>query len=65
VENRGFAHFFRILLGVMDRMIAQVKGGRAPLLPATDASQGHQTPSQPAPWTGYLRELLHRSRRPD
>ena len=49
-------------LGVMDRMIAQVRGGRAVLLPASDASKGHQTLSEPALWTEHLRDLLHRSR---
>jgi homoserine O-acetyltransferase len=45
-------------LGVMDRMIAQVRDGRSVLLPATDASKGHQTLSDPASWKEYLRELL-------
>ena len=49
-------------LGVMDRMIAQVRDGRAVLLPASDASKGHQTLSEPALWTEHLRDLLHRSR---
>ena len=48
-------------LGVLDRMIAQVPGGRAVLLPATGASKGHQTLSEPALWKEHLRELLHRS----
>ena len=48
-------------LGVMDRMIAQVKGGRSVLLPATAASKGHQTLSDPASWKDYLRELLRRT----
>jgi len=52
-------------LGVMDRMIAQVENGRAVLLPATNASRGHQTLSEPALWREHLRELLHRSKRPD
>ena len=52
-------------LGVMDRMIAQVESGRAVLLPATDASKGHQTLSEPALWKEHLRELLLRSKRPD
>jgi len=49
----------------MDRMIAQVENGRAVLLPATNASRGHQTLSEPALWREHLRELLHRSKRPD
>lgn len=52
-------------LGVMDRMIAEVPGGRAVLVPATDSSKGHQTLSEPASWMGHLRELLHRSKRLD
>ena len=52
-------------LGVMDRMIAQVESGRAVLLPATDASKGHQTLSEPVLWKEHLRELLSRSKRPD
>ena len=52
-------------LGVMDRMIAQVESGRAVLLPATNASKGHQTLSEPALWKEHLRELLLRSKRPD
>ena len=46
----------------MDRMITQVKNGRAVLLPASDASKGHQTLSEPALWTEHLRDLLRRSR---
>lgn len=49
-------------LGAMDRLITQVKDGRAVLLPASDASKGHQTLSEPALWTEHLRDLLHRSR---
>jgi homoserine O-acetyltransferase len=49
-------------LGVMERMITQVKDGRAVLLPASDASKGHQTLSEPALWTEHLWDLLHRSR---
>ena len=52
-------------LGVMDRMIAQVPGGWAVLLPAAAASQGHQSLSDPAFWKEHLRGLLHRSKRPD
>ena len=51
-------------LGALDRMIAQVPGGRAVLLPATAASQGHQSLSDPALWKEHLRGLLHRSKRP-
>ena len=47
-------------LGVMDRMIAQVNGGRAVLLPATATSNGHQTLSEAASWKEYLRGLLRR-----
>lgn len=49
-------------LGAMDRMITQVKDGRAVLLPASHASKGHQTLSEPALWTEHLRDLLHRSK---
>ena len=49
-------------LGVMDRMITQVRDGRALLLPASDASKGHQTLSLPALWIEHLWDLLHRSR---
>lgn len=48
-------------LGVMDRMIARVSGGRSVLLPATDASNGHQTLSDPASWKEHLRGLLRRA----
>jgi homoserine O-acetyltransferase/O-succinyltransferase len=48
-------------LGVMDRMIAQVKGGRGVLLPATAVSKGHQTLSDPASWKEYVRQLLRRT----
>jgi homoserine O-acetyltransferase/O-succinyltransferase len=48
-------------LGVMDRMIAQVNGGRTVLLPATDTSNGHQTLLDPASWKEYLRGLLRRA----
>ena len=49
-------------LGVMDRMITQVKNGRAVLLPASDVSKGHQTLSEPALWTEHVWDLLNRSR---
>jgi homoserine O-acetyltransferase len=48
-------------LGVMDRMIVQVKDGRSVLLPATDMSKGHQTLSDPASWKEHLRGLLRRA----
>ena len=49
-------------LGVMDRMITQVKDGRAVLLPASDTSKGHQTLSEAALWIEHVRALLNRSR---
>jgi homoserine O-acetyltransferase/O-succinyltransferase len=49
-------------LGVMDRMITQVKNGRTVLLPASDVSKGHQTLSEPALWTKHVWDLLNRSR---
>lgn len=47
-----------IELGMLDRMIEQVPGGRAVTLAATPDSRGHQTLSNPAAWIGELRELL-------
>ena len=51
-------------LGVMARMIAQVRDGRAVLLPATGTSKGHQALTDPAAWAGHLRDLLQRSGQP-
>ena len=48
-------------LGVMDRMIAQVNGGQALLLPATSTSHGHKTLADPASWKEHLRGLLCRA----
>jgi len=48
-------------LGVMDRIITQVKDGHAVLLPASDLSKGHQTLSEPALWTEHVWDLLRRS----
>jgi homoserine O-acetyltransferase len=45
-------------LGVIEREIKRVKGGRFILLPITDQTRGHGTHTLPAIWQGYLKELL-------
>ncbi|HYJ47396.1 MAG TPA: alpha/beta fold hydrolase [Pyrinomonadaceae bacterium] len=45
-------------LGIMDREIKRVKGGRYVLIPTSDETRGHGTHSLPGIWQKYLRELL-------
>jgi homoserine O-acetyltransferase len=45
-------------LGIAEREIQQVKGGRFILLPASDQTHGHSTHSWPAVWQQYLAQLL-------
>ena len=45
-------------LGVMERLITRVPGGRAVLVPRSDRTLGHQTLTQAAVWKPYLEELL-------
>ncbi|MGE3615697.1 MAG: alpha/beta fold hydrolase, partial [Gemmatimonadales bacterium] len=45
-------------LGILEREIRRVKGGRAIVLPITDQTRGHGTHSLPAIWGRYLEELL-------
>ncbi len=49
-------------LGILQREIKRVKGGRAVVLPITDQTRGHGTHSLPAVWKQYLAELLASSR---
>ncbi|MEZ4457810.1 MAG: alpha/beta fold hydrolase [Gemmatimonadales bacterium] len=52
-------------LGILEREIRRVKGGRAIVLPITDQTRGHGTHSLPAIWGGYLSELLQATGRSD
>ena len=45
-------------LGVMERLMPQVKNGKFILLPITPQTRGHGTHSLPAVWGGYLAEFL-------
>ncbi len=45
-------------LGLMERLIAQVKGAKYILIPTSDQTRGHGTHSIPAIWGKYLREFL-------
>ena len=49
-------------LGILEREIKRVKGGRAVVLPITDQTRGHGTHSLPSVWKQYLAELLAASR---
>jgi homoserine O-acetyltransferase len=48
-------------LGIAEREIQHVKGGRFILLPASDQTHGHGTHSWPAVWQQYLAQLLQAS----
>ncbi|MDR3703601.1 MAG: alpha/beta fold hydrolase [Candidatus Sulfopaludibacter sp.] len=48
-------------LGILDREIKKVKGGRYILIPTSDETRGHGTHSRPVVWQTYLLELLHES----
>ena len=49
-------------LGIMEREIKRVKGGRFVLLPITDQTRGHGTHTLAAIWQGYLKKLLAKSK---
>jgi homoserine O-acetyltransferase/O-succinyltransferase len=51
-------------LGIAEREIQRVKGGRFILLPASDQTHGHSTHSWPAVWQQYLAQLLQASQQP-
>ena len=48
-------------LGILEREIKKVQGGRAVVLPITERTRGHGTHSIPAIWGPYLNELLAES----
>ena len=48
-------------LGIAEREIQRVKGGRFVLLPASDQTHGHGTHSWPAVWQQHLAQLLQSS----
>jgi len=45
-------------LGVMDRLMPQVKRGKFILLPITPQTRGHGTHSLPAVWGNFLADFL-------
>jgi homoserine O-acetyltransferase len=51
-------------LGMMEKEIKRVAGGRYVLLPVSEATNGHGTHSLPAIWGVYLEELMKRSSTP-
>jgi homoserine O-acetyltransferase/O-succinyltransferase len=51
-------------LGIAERMIKQVPGGRFVLLPASDQTHGHGTHTWAAVWQEYLAQLLEASKKP-
>jgi homoserine O-acetyltransferase len=51
-------------LGVAEREIKRVKGGRFVLLPASDQTHGHGTHTWAALWQQYLAQLLEASKPP-
>jgi homoserine O-acetyltransferase len=48
-------------LGVIEREIKRVKGGRFILIPISDQTRGHGTHTLPLIWQRYLKDLLARS----
>jgi homoserine O-acetyltransferase len=48
-------------LGIMEREIKRVRGGRDILLPTSSETRGHGTHSLPLIWQQYLKELLEAS----
>ncbi|MBM4188060.1 MAG: alpha/beta fold hydrolase [Gemmatimonadetes bacterium] len=50
-------------LGILEREIARVVGGRAILVPASPSTRGHGTHTLAAVWRRHLEELLARSAR--
>jgi homoserine O-acetyltransferase/O-succinyltransferase len=51
-------------LGIAEREIQRVKGGRFILLPASDQTHGHGTHTWAAVWQQYLAQLLQSSQQP-
>ena len=51
-------------LGIAERQIKRVKGGRFVLIPASDQSHGHGTHTWAAVWQQYLAQLLEASQLP-
>lgn len=45
-------------LGLMERLMPQVKHGRYVLIPTSSETRGHGTHSMPTVWGGYLKEFL-------
>ena len=45
-------------LGVMERLMTKVPGGRFTVVPMSDRTMGHQTLTQAVVWKPYLEELL-------
>jgi homoserine O-acetyltransferase len=48
-------------LGILEREISRVRGGRAIVLPLSDQTQGHGTHTVAAVWKQYLSEFLART----
>ncbi len=51
-------------LGIAEREIKRIKGGRFVLIPASDQTHGHGTHTWAAVWQQYLAQLLEASQRP-
>jgi len=45
-------------LGLMEKLMPRVRGGRFVLLPISPETRGHGTHSYPAVWQGYLKQFL-------
>jgi homoserine O-acetyltransferase len=45
-------------LGIVEKLVARVKGARFVLIPISEQTRGHGTHSLPAVWGNYLREFL-------
>ena len=52
-------------LGIAEREIKRVKGGRFVLLPASDQTHGHGTHTWAAVWQQYLAQLLDATKAPE
>jgi homoserine O-acetyltransferase len=48
-------------LGVLERLIKQVKHGRAIVIPYSDQTVGHGSHTKAVLWRKYLVDLLHRT----
>jgi homoserine O-acetyltransferase len=51
-------------LGILEREIGRVKGGKYVLIPISDETRGHGTHSRPSVWKQHLADLLERSQTP-